>query len=240
MIRQWLHPLVVSGVAGLAPLVTSGEILIDDFATPQLVEVTLGGADAAQGVVAAPEAIGGERDVQVVRTSGGGSLQFQTGVVGQERLECSAGAATEGSCLVLWDGTDGSFVLDPDGLGGIDLTEGGANDAVVLGVLADEVASVEIQVVRALDGSFVSAVLWLPRGGSELVERSVPISAFGPGDAAAVFADAGAISILVSGEAGFDVLLDDLRVAVPEPAGAAAAAIAALGSLSTRARRRRV
>jgi MYXO-CTERM domain-containing protein len=238
MIRRSLRSLAAVLVAGLAPLGASGEVSIDTFATPQIVEITFEGPDAAQGLVTAPEALGGERDVQLLRTAGGGTIQFQTGVPGDDLLDCSAGAETEGSCLVLWDGPDGALVLDPDGLGGIDLTEGGANDGVGLAVRADQPATVEIQVVRALDGSFVSAVLDLPGGDSDLVERFVPISAFGPGDPAAVFADAGAISMLVSGEPGFDVLLDDLRVTVPEPSGAAGAALAALGVLAARARRR--
>lgn len=238
MIRRTLRPLAAAaGLVVLGPFAASAEVSIDTFETPQVVQAPLGGPSSALGVVAAPEAIGGERDVQVLRLSGGAAVQFQTGVVGQEFLACSAGAGTVGSCLVVWDGPDGAFPLDPDGLGGIDLTEGGANDAVGLAVRADQAVSFEIQVSRASDASFVSATLALPGGDLDFEEHFVPIEAFGPADPAPIFADVGAITMLVSGAPAFDVLVDDVRVTVPEP-GAAGGLLAAF-ALAALARRRR-
>jgi hypothetical protein len=235
MIRRSL-PFAVA-VAALAPLSAWGEVSIDTFSTPQAVEAPLGGPDSALSVVTAPEAIGGERDVQVLRESGGAAVQFQTSFGGQEVLSCSAGAATEGSCLVIWDGDDGVFPLDPTGLGGIDLTEGGQNDVVALAARSDLPVSLDIQVTRASDGSFVSAILDLPGGDTGFVERAVPIAAFGASDPTPVFSDAGAITVLISGAPAFDVLVDDVRVTVPEP-GAAGGALAAAGALAALSRRR--
>lgn len=237
MIRRFLPFAVV--VAALAPLSAWGEVSIDTFSTPQAVEAPLGGPDSALSVVAAPEAIGGERDVQVLRLSGGAAMQFQTGFGGQELLSCSAGAGTVGgSCLVLWDGPDGVFPLDPDGLGGIDLTEGGANDAVALAVRADQAVSFEIQVTRASDASFVSATLELPGGDLDFEERFVPFAAFGPADPAPIFSDVGAITMLIAGAPAFDVLVDDVRVTVPEPGAAGGALVVPVLAVLARGRRR--
>lgn len=236
MIRRSLPFAVV--VAALAPLSAWGEVSIDTFSTPQAVEAPLGGPDSALSVVAAPEAIGGERDVQVLRESGGAAVQFQTGFGGQEVLSCSAGAGTVGSCLVLWDGPDGVFPLDPDGLGGRDLTEGGANDAVGLAVRADQAVSFEIQVTHASDASFVSATLELPGGDLDFEERFVPIAAFGPADPAPIFSEVGAITMLIAGAPAFDVLVDDVRVTVPEPGAAGGALVVPVLVVLARGRRR--
>lgn len=233
MLSRIFWPLAL-GLAVLAPLAVRAEVTIDTFDTAQAVQAPLGGPDAAIGVVTAPEVIGGERDVRVERTSGGGAVQFQSGVAGQEHMLCSLGAGAEGSCLVVWDGPDGSFSLDPAGLGGIDLTEGGANDAVGFTVQVDQPVTIEVEVVRASDGESVSAILDL-QGGPAVEERFLPLASFGP-EAEAVFGDAGAISLLVTGTPGFDALIDDVRVTVPEPGSSAAAAVLALVAVCARRR----
>lgn len=104
---------------------------IDSFVTQQMVVAPFPLNVPASSSQAAPEALGGERDLMGVMTAGGNidSVTLQSGN-GRLSLDPSFGAA--GTYTVVWDGIDGNgAVVDHDGLRvsgqGVDLTAGGTS-----------------------------------------------------------------------------------------------------------------
>lgn len=228
--------------AWLPPAATAQGIAIDEFTTPQAASVGTGGVGVATSAVAAPEAIGGERDFEVVRTGGNGAASASADAGEAGALIFDSGAGTQATLLVAWDGADGSASeLDPSGLGGIDLSDGGTLGAFDLVGGADLTAVLLLRVYDAGDATgatWSEAQIEIPGSGGKVEFSSVaaPFAAFvasGPLGPAS-FANAGAITLAVEGPAGLDFSLASIQV--PEPAAAALAAIAALAALA-RARR---
>lgn len=88
---------------------------------------------------AAPEAIGGSRDLLVDKTSDIGSVQLIVNdPVSPNLLQIASEAFGNGRRIVIWDGAgDDPAVVDDDGLGTIDLTDGGQAAGLRLVVGAD-------------------------------------------------------------------------------------------------------
>lgn len=99
-------------------------INIDSFLTAQSVGVS-GPTSSAFDATAAPEAIGGERDIEVTRTSPTGSIHVD---IYSSTAEYSASFSAEGNARIIWDGPDASPAIDPVGLNELDLTQGGVNN----------------------------------------------------------------------------------------------------------------
>lgn len=210
----------LAGLAGPAGAV----VVIDSFDTQQILLMPTGGVDMAFLAAAAPEALGGERDLEILRLNGNDAVELLVHPPGGDpQLFCSSAAATIATWRVVWDGPDGGVGIDADGLGGIDLTQGGVNTGFSLRLQSDLAANVEIAVTGASGGS-TAASLPIAPGGS-LEDRFLPFTAFA---APALFADAGSVSLTLSGGAGLDAQVDQLRVTAPEPAGAGAALVALL------------
>lgn len=217
-------PLAVASPAGAV-------LVIDDFVTQQVLSLDVGGADSAASSVAATEAIGGERDALLDRIQGDNPADLLVNGSGtDELLSCSSSSNTISLWAIVWDGPDGASTLDPDGLGGIDLTEGGANEGFRLGVLSDLPVTLTFEVTGSSGGE-ATAELVLPGGDTALTRRFLPFSAF---DVPALLADAGSVSLAIEGGAGLDPQIDGITV--PEPSGAAIAATCALLALATRRR----
>jgi len=133
------------------------------LAAPHLAAMTIDDLQLAQSVdssgTAATEVIpaGGElvlgdaRDLTV--TSDGGAV---TATAAGGQLVFFAPPGTLGTAEAVWDGADGDpLLLDPIGLGGVDLTDTGAHDAFALTVLSSAGATMVIEVYS--DGSNWSA-----------------------------------------------------------------------------------
>ncbi len=89
--------------------------------------------DTAQGYVATTAAIGGERDAYVYNETGKGDVSLQIDYGDTNQASFSEGSNVRGWGEIVWDGPDNDAgVLDADGLGGIDLTDGGLNDGFQL------------------------------------------------------------------------------------------------------------
>ncbi len=115
-------------------------ITIDSFdETTQLVEFPVNTEVSESAVDVQPgEAVGGERDLVVVRTAGDGRVSFTANDLSLGYLELAARLAAVGQGTATWDGDDNDpNTLDPSGLGGIDLTEGGTNSAFRMAVGSD-------------------------------------------------------------------------------------------------------
>lgn len=102
--------------------------VIDGFSTTQMVQATppLPASDVAAGLDAT--VLGGERDMYVVLT--GSTNPFSSVALASSggKLYFASGSGVTGQAKVVWDGVDGNGQLvNPTGLGGIDLTQAGGN-----------------------------------------------------------------------------------------------------------------
>jgi hypothetical protein len=219
--------LVAALLLAAFPLAAQGEVVIDTFVTQQLLQLDPGGANLVTDAATAPETLGGQRDVELERLTGNGGVSLTINAQGEEWLSCSAGGGTAVRCSLSWEGTGG--------LGGVDLTQGGANDAFRVWASSDIAATIEIQVRKASDGTLVTAQLALPGGDADFVERFLPLAEFGP-NGPAVVADADQVLLEIMGPAGLDAQLDDVSFTVPEPSQAEIVAISTLLALAGRRR----
>ncbi len=118
-LQSWRTTAVIPVLMLLAaPL--AAQVTIDDLSTAQG-PVSSSGAPAFDFVTSAG-AIGGDRDLEVERLSGIGTVTAQ---ISNPMLSFSTAAGDTGRALVAWDGGDGSPTVDPSGLGGQNLTAGG-------------------------------------------------------------------------------------------------------------------
>jgi hypothetical protein len=231
MFRSILAGLAVAALPVALATTAHAALDIDRFEAEQILVLGLGGADAAFSSVAAPEALGGERDASIQRIAGNEPADLLVNPTGNDRLlSCSAGPSSSVEWVIVWDGADGVATVDETGLGGIDLTQGGANTGFLVRVLTDVAASLQIELTDMVGGS-TSGELVLPGGDAGLVSRFLPFSEF---DEPGIAANVGSVSLTLSGEAGLDAQMDFVRVTAPEPAGAGVVAACALLVLARR------
>jgi hypothetical protein len=243
MKRLGTGPFLLLGVLGLgAARPAPAALVVDDFSTAQSAVIAADGPSTASSSQTAPEALGGERDLLVTRTDGSGELSATVDDGMSGWLIFSAGADAAGDLAVTWDGPDADpLQLDPTGLGGADLGSAGL-DAFSVSASADLPTSLVLRVYDASDASgntWSAATLPVSGGGGAPVPQRVPFASFtgtgsgGPAD----FGNVGAVTLEVSGPAGLDLIVDSVRV-VPEPRGAAGAALAALALVAAGRRAR--
>lgn len=208
--RRRLRSCLLPPLAGLVSLVTLSlpafALVIDSFETPQFVtQLGLGSAsNTADQSVGSLQ--GGERDLLVTVTSGGGTLNADVDLSIAGALSHMAAGLVRGTTLVTYDGDDNdATVLDPTGLGGLDLSNGGADGTLYVVVpFADHSAGVVITVYT--DGSNCSTLTRIvPSGlsGSDFpLSLIFPFSDFTLGGGCAGVADfsnVGAITLLIDG-----------------------------------------
>ncbi|HZF14297.1 MAG TPA: IPTL-CTERM sorting domain-containing protein [Thermoanaerobaculia bacterium] len=115
-------------------------ITIDSFATGQATQtLTFPPAGSTTSAsVSGAGILGGERDVEVNLaggvTAGNG---ISAGVAGG-LFSHSQDATITGTSQLVWDGADGAAAVNPTGLGGIDLTAAGVQDAFLLNVVSSD------------------------------------------------------------------------------------------------------
>lgn len=228
MKRCGLFGLVVAAVVcttGTAQAV--GLFTIDTFDTPQALSVN-GPANTASSSVSGVGIIGGHRDMEVNSTAGIPFLTWDAdaSVSIPGKFNISAGPTIAGNTLLQWDGGDGSISLDPTGLGGIDITNGGLNTAIGIRVSSSDLASnFTLTVYDASDNTgstFSTANLAVPSGIFSDTDFLVNFTDFVGG---ADLTNVGAIELLVDGAVpGLDLIFDFIQsgsTLIPEPFSAA-------------------
>jgi hypothetical protein len=221
----------VALAAGAAP---ASAVTIDSFDTFQAVADVVSGAPGDANQVAAPEAIGGWRDMYVQKVSGpvgrGTSATSGDGI-----LSFSNDSLTRGFGCVTWDGSEASADcndVDVDGLGGIDLLSMGPGfDFEVIQV--DHLLEFTMKV---WDTAGVLSTYFEVIPPIEELETFLAFSQF---DGSANFSSVGAIQIFVNAPVDdLDGSIGEVSV-VPLPASALLL-LGGLGGLSAfRARRRK-
>ncbi len=215
--RRRCGSLLLAAAVGLlaARVGAAQSITIDDFSTNQsaLTLTYPPAGTSASSSVSGTGILGGERDLQLNLTGGVIAGNTVSATVSSGFFSYSQDATIAGSAVVQWDGTDGSPSLAPTGLGGVDLTVGGAQDALVLSVFYDDLPiSVTLQVYT--DASHASqAVISLPGLLFSSTSFVVPYSAFTPTiGSGADFTNVGAIVMQMGSKVTApDVVLDFLQ-----------------------------
>jgi hypothetical protein len=132
--RRLLSSLVVSSLVALPAL--AAEVVVDDFvdAQAQISAPPTSTSFQAEiaGTIVPPGAANGERDLRLLLLGAAGTLDSTADVTGGQ-LNFSV-PEVRSELFVSWDGQDADDAVDPTGLGGVDLTDGGTNNTFRLTV----------------------------------------------------------------------------------------------------------
>ena len=174
--------LLAACAAAFAPAVAPAAVVVDSFniTTQVAFDPALAGVAGPTTEMAAPDALGGTRFLMVDRTSADVTGQV-FGAVNPDtnggEFNFSANSGTDGRFVLNYDGTaDGT--ASNSGLGGVDLTEGGANDRFRFDASATFGVDLLVQIFTAM-GDF-EATLPIPGTGSPvLLPYFLSFAAFG-------------------------------------------------------------
>lgn len=109
---------------------SSSAFLIDHFDEWQQVSIS-GGGNTAWSTATGPNILGGERDLSVEVVTGTFFSTITVNQMNNSLLAMSQDPDVTGFGLITYDGPDGdALTLDPIGLGGFDMTDGGRYDMV--------------------------------------------------------------------------------------------------------------
>jgi len=203
--------------------------VIDNFTVDQgpFVFVTAGGGagDSSNDVVdddGSSSIIGGERDFTYeIDNIQNANLVFSAGVSAGEFTQ-AAPRVNQGGNLgfvdLQWDGSDGDAVnIDPNGLGGIDLTSNLANQFHIAGK-ADFDFDAEIRVYSGSTTDFCSGTFTVPNG-DDFSDIFLLYSSF---TGVCDFTNVGAVQLFVDVTDNLDCTLDFVRTFGPIPASPSA------------------
>jgi uncharacterized repeat protein (TIGR01451 family) len=214
--RGALHGALLTLLLVALPAASRGQsITIDDFSTNQAA-LTLtyppAGTSASSSVSDAG-ILGGERDMEIDLTGGVIAGNTVSGTVSSGFFSYSQDATITGLGKLQWDGTDGSPSLNPTGLGGVDLTVGGSQNALVFSLFFDDLPVNMTFEVFTDAGNASSLTLTTPGLLFSSTSFVLPYSAFtttlGSG---ADFTNVGAITLVVgSGVSAPDLVIDFLQ-----------------------------
>ncbi len=182
-------------------------IAIDSFsAGMQIVEAT-SAAPQASSSLAVAGVLGGERDLFVKLNDGTfGRLSISV-LDGAPLMEFNASATGQGQRVITWDGVDNNgSVLNPTGLGGVDLTESGQNFGFLFNIGADLAGGTATFRVYTDANNWSEAVINIPQtGGIAGNNVIVPFSTFTIGaGSGANFANVGAVQLSIVGASAAD------------------------------------
>jgi uncharacterized repeat protein (TIGR01451 family) len=187
--------------------------------TTQNVQASSIGPTSASSSVAAPESLGGERDLFVELTDGTGRIELLANSFAPGMLTYASDPAAVGRRVITWDGADGDgAVLAPSGLGGLDLTEGGANVAMRLVMGADQDNGVATLTVYTDAANYSQATLPIPNTvtGAASAKIYIRLQDFVPvAGGGADFTNVGAVQLEIAGVAAVDGQIDDLGMIGP-------------------------
>jgi hypothetical protein len=158
--------------------------------------------------------LGGERDLSLTAEEAQNNVVLTSGVSGGFWSVSTPNGAS-GFSFLQYDGVDGSTNLNPDGLGGVDLTSDSAF-AFQLVVQSDLVTEYTLT-VYSLGGGQGSATIDIPAGNSP----NQFLIAYTDFDGDVDFTEVGAIEILVEAHQNVDALMFDFTTwgAVVSPSG---------------------
>lgn len=212
-------------------------IVIDRFDTEQYVEAVSRTGFASSSEIYAPNdaEVGGYRYMTVTNNTGrsnGTSLH-----AGEGYLDFSNGSRTSGTGTVVWDG------MGSTGIGGLDLTDSGTNDALILDVISADASLILTFTVRDTFGAIAS----LTQSAAETLDEPLSLAfLFSDFSGSVDFTSLDSISLTLSGTAAaLDATIDLFYAgstqpvaAVPVPAAGLllAGGIAALGVAKRRKR----
>ncbi len=214
-------PVIIVCLMGGLAVAPSGPtfaqaVILDDWMTDQdFLSITFPPAGASLfSAVTGPGILNLERDIRVDLSGGtisGNSLS--AGVAGGY-FSYSQGATIKGGACISWDGSDGNpSLIDPEGLGGVDLTAGYTQDALRVQTVFDDLPT--HVVLRVYSGVGNVSVLDLPLPGEIYLETGyvIPFTSFGlESGAGADFTDVGAVTLSVgSTSTSPDLVLDILQ-----------------------------
>ncbi len=199
------------------PRASAAPITVDDFnriTNALVLNVTLANTPQS-GFTDDPSILGGERDVEGQVTFGTGTMSINasdaTGYYAH-----SQPVGLRGRSIITWDGLDfGNPLVNPTGLGGIDITAGG-NDTFLVGSVSNDVATqLQIRV-------YTDATNWSQRtidilAGSSQQSILLNYSGFTVGGGTgAVFTNVGAIQLIVNSAAtptaALDMIIDFVAI----------------------------
>lgn len=212
----------------------------------------------------APLSLGGQREFIARRSNGNGKVELDINDTAESALSFTSTGNAIGRGLVIWDGPDtttgpfdprsstdsivrgepNAFGLTGSGTtGGVDLTDGGTNNAIVFHAYADNQGLPVIFHFYRSAGVFATATLHIPgnTSGFQMNAYSIFFGNFVTNGATAneIFKDVKAITMQVDGRNGSDAQFDLLGSAnVPEPSTMSLSLVAGLlGFLGIRRRR---
>ena len=232
----------------LGTSVLGNATIIDSFNGALNLNIPSGGANPSSvsggNTPGAIDVVGGSRGVTFTRTAGNGAEQLNIDLGGTDFLEFASGSFDTVTAFLQWDGDTNPNSLNTTGLGGIDLTEGAANDQFVIAQHSDRPSLPGNSLILTLTvytGSGTGSATFNSINTSFIgpfVILQIPFASFsGTPD----FADVGAIELFISGNSspGADLAIDyiETNTAVPEPATLVMSALGLLGVCLLKRRR---
>lgn len=212
----------VIACAGLASG-TAHALIIDDFSTDQAeISVMPDGPTSASSTAGGAGIVGASRDTVLSTDPETGNTSRLRFDVSGGRARLSADASVPADLLFQWDGNDGNPTLDTFGLGGIDLTDGGASNSIEIGIAEEDAtpALFTIEVYDLSGGVSTASAPGVPGAGT--VDPASVFLLFSAFSGNADFTNVGAIQLFVEDVLvnGIDLHLDFIRSAeaVPLPA----------------------
>ena len=192
-----------------ADLAISDKLLLDTFnTTQQVVNASFPGATPNSSTLAAPEAIGGERDVFVDATAGTVSIAAN-GIPKPGELVFDVGGGANGKRIVSYDGTDGSSNLSPSGLSNLDLTSAGTANAFRFQIGGEAGTRLIIRVHSGANLSTREVAIPTTAGANPTADLIVPFSDFSTSaGSGANFSAIGAIELEVTGPDAADAIIN--------------------------------
>jgi uncharacterized repeat protein (TIGR01451 family) len=192
------------------------KIVIDTFnTTQQVVNANFPGATPNSSILAAPEALGGERDVFVDATAGSISVSAN-GTPKPGELVFDVGAGANGKRIVSYDGLDGSASLNSTGLNNLDLTSAGSANAFRFQIGGEAGTRLTIRVYSGANASSREVAIPTTSGANATADLIVPFSDFTSlAGSGANFASIGAIEIEVTGPDAADAIVNTFSTVGP-------------------------
>ncbi len=223
--------LVQESIAGLnTPPATSVEVtnamglqtaLIDDYSTTTQ-SVTANGSTSTSDSMAAPEVIGGERDVLVTNTAAVGQVTVFIDS-GSDTLSVGSLGDGVGTALIQYDGADDSLALDATGLGNVSLAGGAPGDpldpgaGLIVETRAENAGDSLFITMHSAGGNSSTATVSIPLDATNFTETFVRFSDFVTASGSgADFNDVGAIEASISLSANNDAFVSIVETRRPE------------------------
>jgi hypothetical protein len=216
--------IIITASLLLATCTVKGDVLIDDFNAYQFLSLSGGpsGYKSGFGALSAGGILGGEREVHLERLSGNsGSVSADVNGSFTDAVSFASSPATAGRSLFTYDGGDGLFGVNPIGLGGIDLTEGGLNNGFMVNATSDLGATLRLSVFTDADHYSTRSFLISADPSFTFTNYFNSWATFTAGGSlgGADFTNVGAITVELDGSMvpGTDVGIDFFASVVPEP-----------------------